>query len=199
MNPARTVALAALVSLASPASAFAQGSDPATSASAQNMDAEQSGHGMSAIAFVRQAGQDGLTEISMAHLALANSKNGDVRQFATKMLQDHGKSDAELQQLAAGRRLQVPAAVDAVHQSMIDQLAGKTGVDFDAAYGAQMETAHDKAIALFQAAASSTDPQIAGFAKDSLPTLAEHKRMADDLKVKIKIAAADSSVTSANQ
>ncbi len=154
---------------------------------------ERSGHGLSAASFVTKAGQDGLTEVKLAELALAKSKNADVRQFATRMSQDHAKANADLMQLAAGRHMATPTRLDTEHQALVERLSAQSGGAFDTAYSEHMAAAHGEAIALFQAGANSDDGQIAGFAHDSLPTLAEHKRMADSLASKMKIAAADRS------
>ena len=55
-----------------------------------------------------------------------------------------------------------------------------TGADFDAAYGKQLKKDHAKTVALFQSATKSADADLAAFAKKTLPTLTEHKRMARD-------------------
>ena len=44
-----------------------------------------------------------------------------------------------------------------------------------------MSMDHSKAIALFEDAARTTDADVAGFAKKTLPTLKEHKQLADKL------------------
>ena len=55
------------------------------------------------------------------------------------------------------------------------------GADFDAAYGKQMKEDHAKTVALFQAATQTSDPDLAAFAKKTLPTLTEHEQMAGEL------------------
>jgi predicted outer membrane protein len=44
-----------------------------------------------------------------------------------------------------------------------------------------MEDAHAKAISLFKRATRTSDPELSQFARQTLPTLEEHKRMADKL------------------
>jgi hypothetical protein len=41
---------------------------------------------------------------------------------------------------------------------------------------------------LFEGATKSTDPDLAGFAKQTLPTLKEHKHMADELPEAMRAA-----------
>jgi putative membrane protein len=44
-----------------------------------------------------------------------------------------------------------------------------------------MNMDHTKAISLFEAASKSSDAELAGFAKKTLPTLKEHKELAEKL------------------
>ncbi len=64
---------------------------------------------------------------------------------------------------------------------MLDALSSKNGKDFDQAYAEHMNMDHSKAIALFESAAGSSDPDLAQFAKKTLPTLKEHKALAQKL------------------
>jgi len=133
--------------------------------------------------FVTKAAQDGMTEVALGKLALSKSNNNDVKQFAQKMVQDHGKANTELAEIAKTKALEVPTQLDAEHQGMVKKLSAKSGSAFDSTYAADMASDHSKAIALFKAAANSGDRDLAGFAKKTLPTLQEHKRMADSLRL----------------
>jgi putative membrane protein len=131
--------------------------------------------------FVTMAAQDGMTEVALGKLAQSKSNNPQVRQFAQKMVQDHGKADAELAHIAKAENLEVPTQLDAAHQKMVASLNAQSGAAFDGAYASHMAQDHTKAIDLFQSASNSGDPALAGFAKKTLPTLQEHKRLADHL------------------
>jgi putative membrane protein len=48
-----------------------------------------------------------------------------------------------------------------------------------------MAKGHTQAVALFQAAAKSSDPDVAAFAQKTLPTLQEHKQLADNLRASV--------------
>ncbi len=74
-----------------------------------------------------------------------------------------------------------PVAPDPEHQAMLDALASKTGAEFDREYSQHMNMDHSKAIALFEGATRSKDAELAGFAKKTLPTLKEHKKLAEKL------------------
>jgi putative membrane protein len=131
--------------------------------------------------FVSMAAQDGMTEVALGKLAQSKSNNPDVRQFAQKMVQDHGKANVELTHIAKAKNLEVPTQLDAAHQKMVTSLNAQSGAAFDGTYAAHMAQDHSEAIRLFQTASTSADPDLAGFAKKTLPTLQEHKRMADHL------------------
>lgn len=137
--------------------------------------------GMDPATFVKKAAEGGLTEVALSKAAEASSQDPKVRQFAGQMVRDHSKANDELASLAKSKGIKVPKSLDSEHQAMVQKLSNKKGADFDSAYSKQMVADHDKTIALFQAAANSSDPDLAAFAKKTLPTLTEHKHMADEL------------------
>jgi putative membrane protein len=138
---------------------------------------------VTAQSFVTQAATTDLAEIEFSQLALQNSKDASVKQFAEQMVKDHTASSAKLKTLAAKNNLTLPAALDADHAAVKTKLAALQGQQFDREYGKQMAKGHDKAVALFESAAQA--PQINGdlkqFAATTLPKLKEHKGMAHDL------------------
>jgi putative membrane protein len=100
-----------------------------------------------------------------------------------------------LASLAKSKGLQVPTSLDAEHQAIVQKLSNKKGADFDAAYGKQMKEDHAKTVALFQAATKTSDPDLAAFAKKTLPTLTEHKHLAGELPGAMHSARAGSKST----
>ena len=131
--------------------------------------------------FVTKAAQAGITEVEAAKVALEKSQDPSIRSFAQRMVTDHGKANKELESLAKTKGLDVPKKLDAEHQSMLDALSAKTGAEFDREYSRHMKMDHSKAIGLFEAASKSTDADLAGFAKKTLPTLKQHKQLAEEL------------------
>jgi putative membrane protein len=131
--------------------------------------------------FVKKAALDGMTEVEAGKVALSRSQDPDIRNFAQRMVDDHGKANEELESLAKSKGIMAPKKLDAEHEAMLNQLKAKTGKDFDHAYAEHMNMDHSKAIALFESAAGSNDPDLARFAKKTLPTLKEHKELAQTL------------------
>jgi putative membrane protein len=132
-------------------------------------------------AFVKMAAQAGMAEVEAGRVALAKSENPEIRSFAERMVNDHGSANLRLASLAKAKGIEAPNKLDAEHQAMIDSLSAKSGAEFDAAYSQHMNMDHTKAIALFEGASKSTDPELAGFARKTLPTLQEHKQLATRL------------------
>ena len=131
--------------------------------------------------FVKKAALDGLTEVEAGKVALSKSQDPEIRSFAQRMVTDHGKANAELESLATRKGITAPKKLDADHLALLDSLKSKNGKDFDQAYAEHMNMDHSKAIALFESAAGSNDPDLAQFAKKTLPTLKEHKELAQNL------------------
>jgi putative membrane protein len=131
--------------------------------------------------FVQKAAQDGMTEVELGKVALAKSQNAEVREFAQRMVADHGKANTELAALARQKGIEAPKQLDDEHQAMVRRFEGKSGAAFDNEYSRHMNMDHTKAISLFEAASKSADADFAGFAKKTLPTLKEHKKMASQL------------------
>ena len=136
---------------------------------------------MDPTAFVKAATMGGMIEVELAKLALSKSKDAAIRSFADRMVKDHGKTQTDLAALAKAKGFDVPTSLAAQDQNMVKAAARKSGDEFDVWYSKQMVIEHDKAVALFQAAASGTDVDFAGFAKKTLPALEEHKQLAQAL------------------
>lgn len=131
--------------------------------------------------FVKKAAVAGLTEVETGKLALQKSRDPTIRSFAQRMVDDHSKANTELANIAAAKGIDAPKKPDAEHQAMIDALASKSGAEFDREYSQHMKMDHSKAIALFESGSKTTDPELSGFAKKTLPTLKEHKKLAEKL------------------
>jgi putative membrane protein len=132
--------------------------------------------------FVTKAAQGGMTEVELGKLALSKSQDANVRAFAQRMVTDHGKANAQLAAIAKSKNVPVPKTLDAEHASMVKELQSKSGAAFDSAYGEHMRHAHDKTIELFEGEAKTpSDGDLAEFASQKLPTVREHKQMAQKL------------------
>lgn len=90
------------------------------------------------------------------------------------MVNDHGKANDELRQLAASKGIPLPLSPP--KDAKAHQLESMNGSTFERAYMAEMLADHKKDIALFETQSRSNggDPDINAFATKTLPTLKDH-------------------------
>ncbi|MCF8495722.1 MAG: DUF4142 domain-containing protein [Alphaproteobacteria bacterium] len=138
--------------------------------------------------FVRKASAGNQFEILSSQLALDKSQNPKVREFAQKMIQDHGmtgdKMKAALMEAKKDMTIQEPGKnLAPQHQKILDSLeATAAGPDFDAQYIEAQVNAHNETLALFQAYNENGDnAALKNFAATTIPTLEMHKQHIDGL------------------
>jgi putative membrane protein len=129
--------------------------------------------------FVMEAAMGGMAEVELGRLAAERGSSDAVKQFGQRMVDDHSRANTQLMQLASGKGLTLPTALDAKHQALMTKMSALSGASFDRAYAKEMVKDHNKDVALFQREASrGTDTDLKGFAQTTLPTLQEHLSMA---------------------
>ena len=144
------------------------------------------GDALTAAAFVRAAAMSDLYEMEASRLAEQRSQSAEVKRFAERMLRDHGKTTGELKgmlpQLQGVSAQQMPASLDQQHQALVQQLQGAQGAEFDRAFARQQAQSHQAAVDLFRAyAQSGDDARLKQWASQTLPSLEEHLREAQQL------------------
>lgn len=135
------------------------------------------------VTFVQTAAAAGSKEVALGELAVERSTNAAVDSFAQEMVTDHSQSNIELMALAEANSIDVPAAPSEEQAATEAGLENLNGKAFDAAYAEQMVKDHEAAVALFEAqAAQGSDPELAAFAQEKLPTLRAHLEHARTLQ-----------------
>src|SRR5512138_630536 len=66
--------------------------------------------------FIEEAAVGGLAEVELGRLAQQKSQTTQVKEFASRMVRDHGKANDELKEIAESKGVQMPAAPDKSHQ-----------------------------------------------------------------------------------
>jgi len=159
---------------------------PAATGAAQDTKAAKPSAGADST-FMKTAAMDGMAEVEHGRLAAQNAASDEVKQFAQRMVDDHGKANDELKALASQKNVTLPTELDAKHKAMQDKLSKLKGQAFDKAYMTHMVTAHKQAVTLFQQEAKSgKDAETKAFAEKTLPTLQEHLKMAQGISGKSK-------------
>ena len=133
--------------------------------------------------FATEAAVGGMAEVSLGKLALEKSTNASVKEFATMMVNDHGKANEELMSIAAAKNITLPADVDEEHKKKADDLSKKTGKDFDKDYVDAMVDGHKKTLKLMQdEAKDGKDAELKAFAAKTAPIVQAHLDMINKIK-----------------
>lgn len=177
---------AAVLSLSLAGTAAAQGTTaPATKPGSSTAAAAQGGAEVAAAdrEFAKKAAIGGLAEVAMGSLAQQRAEDPQVKQFGERMVEDHGRANAELQRIAGAKNIELPAAPDKKHLQQVEKLQKLSGAEFDRAYMKQMVDAHQKDVSAFEdQAKSGKDADLKAFAQKTLPTLQEHLKQAKAIR-----------------
>jgi len=137
--------------------------------------------------FAMKAAAGGMAEVKLGELALKNASSQDVKTFAQMMVDDHTKANDKLKQIASKDNINLPTSVEVKDQATYDRLSKLQGAAFDKAYMQDMVKDHKTDVAEFQKEANSgKNPDVKGFASETLPTLQHHLSMAQQTAAKLK-------------
>jgi len=129
--------------------------------------------------FIMEAAQGGLAEVELGQMASSKAQSAEVKQFAQRMVTDHGKANEELKSLAQSKNMTLPTDVGAKHKATKERLEKLSGAQFDRAYMQDMLSDHQKDVNDFRKESQSgKDPEVKAWAAKTLPTLQEHLQMA---------------------
>jgi putative membrane protein len=135
--------------------------------------------------FLSEAADGGMAEVELGKLALQKAADEGVKKFGQQMIDDHGKANDQLRQLAAGKGVALPQAPSAKNRDLKRRLASLRGTSFDKAYMTDMVADHKEDVAAFQRESNwARDPQVKSFATQTLPTLRDHLKHAQEISSK---------------
>jgi len=134
--------------------------------------------------FFEKAAKSGAKEVAVSKNVMDRLVNPQVRQFAQMMVNDHSGANAGLATLATTKGITLPATSST--EMKLDEKWSKKSKGIDEDYIEEMVSDHKDAVDLFEKAAKSEDPDIAAFARKTLPTLQQHLATAKDLKKTVK-------------
>lgn len=173
--------LVATTALLLTALGFAQGNaaeyDQYGNKISQPADRPQYGNGVFPTAnpqFMKDAAQDAMAKIHLAYLALQNAQNEQVRAFAQQILNNYGKTQADLFNMANQQAVVLPNTLDATNLDTFDALSQLKGAEFDKAYVKAMLNEDQAALSRFKQEAKKGD----GWASQTLPTLESNLKAA---------------------
>ena len=134
--------------------------------------------------FIQKAAMSDMYEVQAGKLAVEKSQSDAVKQFGQQMVDAHTKTTEELTGIVKTKNLKVelPSALDAKHQKLMDDLNSASVDNFDKAYAKQQVDAHQEAVSLFKKyGAKGDDADVKEFAEKTLPTIQHHLDEAEKL------------------
>jgi putative membrane protein len=133
--------------------------------------------------FVKEAAISDMFEIQSGKLAQERG-NASEKAFAATMIKDHQMTSDELKTMVSSGdvKADLPSALDSSHQSELDRLTSLNGADFSSRYDSDQLSGHKDAVSLFERYAKGGDnSRLKDWADKMLPTLRQHRDMAQDL------------------
>ncbi|MBS0536891.1 MAG: DUF4142 domain-containing protein [Proteobacteria bacterium] len=183
-KPMLAIGAAAVIALAAGAAQAQTNStgSKGTAAPAQATSGEMTGKASKADqAFLKEGIQGDMAEVKMGELAQQKGDADSVKTFGETLVTDHGDHLKKLQGMAQQMGAQAPTAPSAKQKADYDRLSKLSGAKFDREFARHMVTDHKKDIARYEAEAKKTGP-LAELAKETVPTLQKHLKMAQDLE-----------------
>lgn len=138
--------------------------------------------------FIQKAAEDGKEEVELGQLAQSKASDDAVKQFAQRMVEDHGKANQELKDLAANTGVKLDQNAPKKN-AMMTRLNKLQGADFDREYVKEMVKDHKKDVAEFRRMHSgAVDPNLKAWIDKTLPTLEDHLRQIEGIQSRIASA-----------
>lgn len=129
--------------------------------------------------FIEKAAKSALKTVAVSRAVLGRSPQQKIRDYALMIVRDHEATNRELKALASSKFVPLPPETKA--DDHVKKWTEKTdNVEND--YLDQMVSDHEEAVARFEKGVEADDPDIAAFARKTLPTLKEHLKKAEDLR-----------------
>ena len=124
-----------------------------------------------------------MAEVEMGKLAQSKGESAGVKEFATKMVEDHGKALTEVQALAQSKGVTLPTELDKKHKDMAAGLEKQSGAAFDRTYIKQGGVgAHKETMTKLQAARKGAkDADVKAQVEKTIPVVQAHLKHAEEL------------------
>jgi putative membrane protein len=136
--------------------------------------------------FMIQVSQSNLAEVDLGQVAATRGAADSVKIFGNMMVMDHTMAQHRLDSLANLRKVDLPDAPDAAHQTLKQTLATLSGRQFDTTYMSSQVMDHQMTIALLQSIINNAgDAGLKAYATESLPKVQMHLTMAQRLRAKL--------------
>ncbi|CAN5147721.1 hypothetical protein BH24PSE2_BH24PSE2_06800 [soil metagenome] len=173
IKPHNILALMAALGLLAASQGYAQGEPrPAAEGELSEQDRE----------FVQKVAIANMAEIKLGKLAGQKATSPDVRAFGERMVRDHEKAGMKLKSVAKELKLEPPKRMPEKQKNLGEALAELEGDLFDSEYIWNMVAAHTVAVNVFERQIENgANPKLVNSARQTLPTLEEHRQQAVEI------------------
>src|SRR5687768_12948249 len=133
--------------------------------------------------FVEQAAQGGMMKARLGEIGAEKATARTIKEFAAKLVKEHGKANQELQALAAKRGVVLEKELTARHAETVDRVAKLGGEEFDKVFVSEMIKSHKKGVATFEKAEKSVkDADLKAFVTKTMPVLKTHLQQLETME-----------------
>lgn len=135
--------------------------------------------------FVVHAVDGGMLEVQLAELTMKNAASEDVKKYAEMIMNDHNTANTELADLAKTKNITLPIALSDENRKKYNDLAEKSGEDYEKAYCKLMVDDHEADIKEFkEEAENGADGELKTWASGKVPTQEHHLSRAKEISEK---------------
>ncbi|WP_202638775.1 DUF4142 domain-containing protein [Bailinhaonella thermotolerans] len=140
--------------------------------------------------YLVRAHQSNLAEIAAGKAASQKSNAAELRDMGAKLIDDHTKLDEDVKRVAQRAGVALPATPSQEQQRQLQEVSGKSGVEFERAWVTSQLAGHRQTLAeggreLEQGSAA----EVKRLARDAEPVVQHHLDMLLDLKTKVRAMA----------
>jgi len=128
-----------------------------------------------------------LFEIRVSENASLNASTPEVKKLGAMLMEAHTKMNSEVKALAEKKQVSLPTDLTDEQRKKIEELAEKTGTDYDKKYVEMMKEKHKHAIDTYEKDADEcVDPDIKAWANKSLSEVRSHLDMVESTWQSVK-------------
>ena len=125
--------------------------------------------------FVFRTYQSGMAEIQLGQLAVRKSSSDDVKEFSSKMVDDHETIVDRMEWAAQHMDVRLPSGISKKDKELIAKLQGLSGAEFDNAYIVAMVKDHKSDEGEFREVAhQSKNPNLQRLVQQESPLIEQH-------------------------
>jgi putative membrane protein len=126
--------------------------------------------------FVKKASCGNLSEIAMGKLAATTAISSEVKAFAGKMAKEHTKAQEDLKEACKTSKTECPDTMTKEGKEACEKCEKVKGEkNFDAVYIATQIECHEKALKLYEKAATECEcEKLKAYAAEHIPAIKEH-------------------------